>query len=90
MKSSASPDGDPGIIEHQARFVVDQAGPEAEGGSGVVITLAGGLAGDSHIGLLQPLHGQADSADVGGGGGRLSPDMRAKGGPGWTMVLAGC
>src|SRR6266487_781896 len=34
---SAGPDGDPRVVEHQAGLVVDQAGREAEGGSGVVI-----------------------------------------------------
>src|SRR5260221_7821007 len=28
---SADPDGDPGVVEHQAGFVVDQAGLEVEG-----------------------------------------------------------
>jgi hypothetical protein len=44
-------------------------GAEAEGGSGAVITLAGGLVGGAHVGLLEPLHCQADRADVGGGSG---------------------
>src|SRR5262249_43204983 len=54
---SAGTDGDPGIVEHQAGLVVDQAAAEVEGGSGVVIVLAGGLAGGSRVGLLKPLHG---------------------------------
>jgi hypothetical protein len=85
---SAGPDGDPRVAEHQAGFAAGQAGREVEGGSGVVIALAAGLIGDAHVGLLQPFHRQAGSAEVGGGSGRPAAHRQAHrpGSPWWRAV----
>jgi hypothetical protein len=85
---SAGPDRNPGVVEHQAGPVVDKAGLEVKGGSGVIITLAAGVVGDTGVGLLQPLHGQADSPDVGGGSGRPGGYGRPSRRTGSALVMA--
>ena len=48
---SGRPHGDPRVVDYQTGFVK---------------ALAGSLAASTRVGLLQPLHGKAGSADVGG------------------------
>jgi NADPH-dependent FMN reductase len=78
----------PGVVEHQAELVIDQAVLEIEGGSGVVVTLMCGLAGSAQVRLLEPVRSQADRVDVSGGCCCLRRHRRPSRRTGSALVIA--
>ena len=75
--SSSGADGDSGIVQCQPGLVVDEAAGEIKNRSGVVITMAFGLAEGAPVGLIQPFHGKTDGADVGGRSSRTGTGCQA-------------